>query len=205
MTKLHTLDLSLGFHASENIVTLARVFRALSYCREDLIQYYDDVNKSKFPKLSCLFPNPTPINTKTLPNLTYQKCLARNGQPTSDLVDLGKATTAMFTAIPISQSMLSSSSPPVITNQRITFFLVLAWLQNSTSVSVSLAIYSWSLWTLFMESQFGSFVTIKHKFPQRYLSLSGKPCISFTQKTCFWRPAGQPYSVRRIQKPCLSR
>ena len=33
MTKLLTLDLSLGFHASDNILRLACVFGALSRCR----------------------------------------------------------------------------------------------------------------------------------------------------------------------------
>ncbi len=99
MTKLLTLDLSLGFHASDNIIRLARVFGALSRCRADLKHYYDRVRKLDFPKLSCLYPNPTPLDpSKALPQLTYKQFLSRAGQPTSTLVDLGDATTAMYIA-----------------------------------------------------------------------------------------------------------
>ena len=51
-------------------------------------------------RLSCLFPDSTPIDaSKTLPKLTYRQFLSRTGQPTSDIVDLGKATTTMYIAI----------------------------------------------------------------------------------------------------------
>jgi serine/threonine protein kinase len=93
------LDLSLGFHASDNIIRLARVFRALSDCRVDLQNYYHEVGKSRSPRLSCLFPSPTLVDSsKALPELTYQHFLSRAGQPTSALVDLGNATTAMYIA-----------------------------------------------------------------------------------------------------------
>ena len=99
VTKLLTLDLSLGFHASDNIIRLARVFGALSRCRADLKHYYDRVRNLNFPRLSCLYPDPTPLDpSKVLPQLTYKQFLSRAGQPTSTLVDLGDATTAMYIA-----------------------------------------------------------------------------------------------------------
>ena len=99
MTKLLTLDLSLGFHASDNIIRLARVFGALSRCRLDLHNYYDRVSNLRPPRLSCLYPNPTLIDrSKTLPPLTYRRFLSRAGRPTSALVDLGNATTSMYIA-----------------------------------------------------------------------------------------------------------
>ena len=100
VSKLLTLNLSSGFHASDNIIRLARVFRALSLCRVNLQTYYDEVNSLALPKLSCLYPNPTPADpSKPLPNLVYQHFLSRIGQPTSTLVDLGTTTTAMYVAI----------------------------------------------------------------------------------------------------------
>lgn len=99
MTKLLTLDLSLGFHASGNIIRLARVFKVLSRHRVELEKYYQSVKTSASPKLSCLFPNPTPIDpSKPLPKLTYREFLSRAGQPIPELLDLGSATTAMYTA-----------------------------------------------------------------------------------------------------------
>jgi hypothetical protein len=99
VTKLLTLDLSLGFHASDNIIRLARVFGALSRCRADLKNYYDGVTNLDSPRLSCLYPNPTPIDpSKALPELTYRHFLSQAGQPTSALVDLGNATATMYTA-----------------------------------------------------------------------------------------------------------
>ena len=99
MTKLLTLDLSLGFHASDNIIRLARVFQALSRCRVDLHDYYDGVRTSPPPRLSCLYPSPTLADrSKTLPPLTYRQFLSRAGRPTSDLVDLGNASSSMYIA-----------------------------------------------------------------------------------------------------------
>ena len=97
VSKLLALDLSLGFHASDNIVRLARVFRSLSLCYKRLQAYYDGVANSTSPKLSCLYPSPTPADpSKPLPKLVYQQFLSRAGQPTSALVDLGNTTTAMY-------------------------------------------------------------------------------------------------------------
>ena len=99
VTKLLTLDLSLGFHGSDNIIRLARVFGVLSRCRADLKIYYDRVRNLDFPRLSCLYPNPTPLEpSKALPQLTYNQFLSRAGKPTSALVDLGDATTVMYIA-----------------------------------------------------------------------------------------------------------
>ena len=99
VSKLLTLDLSLGFHASDNIIRLARVFEVLSDCRIALQRYYDEVGRLRTPRLSCLFPSPTLVDTSIeLPKLTYRQFLSRAGQPTSVLVDLGNATTTMYTA-----------------------------------------------------------------------------------------------------------
>jgi hypothetical protein len=100
VSKLLTLDLSLGFHASDNIIRLARVFGALSSCRLDLQNYFNEVCQLIFPRLSCLFPRPTLVDSsKVLPKLTYREFFSRAGQPISALVDLGNATTSMYTAI----------------------------------------------------------------------------------------------------------
>lgn len=99
VTKLLTLDLSLGMHSSENIIHLARVFSVLSCCREDLKQYYDGVKNLAPPALSCLFANPTPIDpSKSLPKLTYRQFLTRAGQPTADLVNLKNPVTNLYIA-----------------------------------------------------------------------------------------------------------
>lgn len=94
-----TLDTTSGFLVSDNCVRLARVFVALSSCRNDLICYYDQVKQRKEPKFSCLFPNPTAVDpSDVLPDLTYNQFLSRAGQPSSVLVDLGNTTTAMYIA-----------------------------------------------------------------------------------------------------------
>jgi len=96
---LLTLDTTFGFLASDSIVRLARVFSALSSCRDDLKRYYNDVREKKVPKFSCLFPNPTPVvPSDVLPDLTYKQFLSRNGEPASVLVNLGNTTTAMYIA-----------------------------------------------------------------------------------------------------------
>ncbi|KAJ3510653.1 hypothetical protein NLJ89_g4547 [Agrocybe chaxingu] len=73
VTKLLTLDLSLGFHCSDNVIRLARVFNVLSSCRTYLENYYHKVSKLEAPRLSA-------------------------GQPTSALVDLGNTTSALYIA-----------------------------------------------------------------------------------------------------------
>jgi hypothetical protein len=99
VTKLLTLDLYSGFHASDNIVRLARVFGALSRCRVDLKNYYTSVRISPSQRLSCLFPNATPIDpSKPLPKLTYRQFLSRAGQPIPDHVNLKNATTSLYIA-----------------------------------------------------------------------------------------------------------
>ncbi|KAF9484913.1 hypothetical protein BDN70DRAFT_917313 [Pholiota conissans] len=98
VAKLLTLDVIYGFLASDNIVRLARVFAALSHCREDLAKYYDDVNNRKTTKLSSFFPNPTPVDPcQPLPTVVYKHFTARNGQPAS-VVGLGAATTLLYIA-----------------------------------------------------------------------------------------------------------
>ena len=51
VSELLTLDLSLGFHVSDNIIRLARVF---------------EVGRLRSPRLSCLFPCPTLVDTLRL-------------------------------------------------------------------------------------------------------------------------------------------
>jgi len=80
VTKLLTLDTTYGFLASDNIVRLVRVFVALSLCRNNLTRY-DEVEKGKVPKFSCLFPNLTPcpapvVPLDVLPNLAYKQFLS---------------------------------------------------------------------------------------------------------------------------------
>jgi len=95
-----TLDTTYGFLASDNIVRLARVFVALSSCRNDLTRYYDGIGEKKLAKFSCLFPNPTPVvPSDVLPVLTYKQFLSRTSQPALVLVDLGNTTSAMYIAI----------------------------------------------------------------------------------------------------------
>lgn len=60
VTRLFTLDLSLGFHISNTIMRLVRVVAAFSLCRMDLKSCNDGVINSAPPRLSSLFPNPTP-------------------------------------------------------------------------------------------------------------------------------------------------
>ncbi|KAJ3510280.1 hypothetical protein NLJ89_g4771 [Agrocybe chaxingu] len=99
VTKLLTLDFSLGFHASDNIIRLVRVFSVLSSCRADPQNHYDKVSNLKAPRLSGLYPSPTPAS------------LSRAGQPTSALVDLGNTTSAMYIATLVTPTgRLSSSS-----------------------------------------------------------------------------------------------
>ena len=66
VTKLLTLDATSGILASDNIVRLARVFVALTSCREDLRLYYDEIERRKSPKLSSLYPQPTPADPSDL-------------------------------------------------------------------------------------------------------------------------------------------
>ena len=98
VSNLLSLDLTLGFHGS-NIIRLARVFAALSLCRVELQNYYKVVGEMTSPQLSCLFPSPTLVDfAMTLPKLVYRKFLSRAGQPISDILDMGNATTAMYIA-----------------------------------------------------------------------------------------------------------
>lgn len=97
---------ALGFHGSDNVVGLARVFRALSDCWVDLKKYYDEVNKLAF---LAYIPTRIPDDpSKALPKLVYKRFLSRAGQPTSEIVDLGSMNTAMYIA------MLSDTNQEVI-------------------------------------------------------------------------------------------
>jgi hypothetical protein len=99
VSKLLTVDLSLGFHASDNIIRLARVFKALQACRLSLEEYYEQVETLTSPRLSCLFPSPTLVDpSKTLPTLTYRQFFSRAGEPDKFIVDLGNTYTSMYIA-----------------------------------------------------------------------------------------------------------
>lgn len=101
VTKLLILDLSLGFHASDNMIHLARVFQALSDCCKDLKTYYETVFSplSASFQLFSLFPNPTLVDpSKVLPKLTYLQFLSRVGRPIASLVNLRNKASAMYTA-----------------------------------------------------------------------------------------------------------
>lgn len=99
MTRLLTLDLSLDFLASKSIVRLARIFNALSCCRDDLRIYYEGVRDKISPRLSCLYPNPTHIDPDIkLPQIIYKHFLSRAGQPISDIVELANKTSALYVA-----------------------------------------------------------------------------------------------------------
>ncbi|KAF8172668.1 hypothetical protein BJ912DRAFT_993599 [Pholiota molesta] len=81
VTKLLTLDLSLDFHASDNIICLARVFKVLKCHLLGLKEYYRSIKTTPAPssKLSCLFPSPTLIDPSTpMPKLAYHEFLARD-------------------------------------------------------------------------------------------------------------------------------
>ena len=96
VTKLLTLDATSGILASDNIVRLARVFVALTSCREDLTLHYDEIEQRK---LSSLYPQPIPADpSDSLPVLTYKQFLSRAGEPASVLEGLGNTTTAMYIA-----------------------------------------------------------------------------------------------------------
>ncbi|TDL20575.1 hypothetical protein BD410DRAFT_821803 [Rickenella mellea] len=100
VTRLLTLDLSLDFLASNSIVRLARVFHALSSCRDELQIYYEGVRNKISRRLSCLYPNPTPIDPSTeLPQLIYKQFLSPAGQPISNIVELANKTSALYVAI----------------------------------------------------------------------------------------------------------
>jgi serine/threonine protein kinase len=102
VTKLLMLDLSLDFHASDNIICLARVFKVLRHHQLDLKEYYRSIKTllAAPPTLSCLFPSPTLIDPSIpMPKLTYREFLARDGRPMPEILDLGSTTTAMYTAI----------------------------------------------------------------------------------------------------------
>lgn len=100
MSNMCILDLSSGFHSSQNAVRLARVFKAVSLCRAELQTYYDGVPTSRDTslKLSAIYPNPTFVSEVKLPSLVYRKFMARTGQPTSVLPKLGNTITAMYIA-----------------------------------------------------------------------------------------------------------
>ncbi|KAG5635434.1 hypothetical protein H0H81_011254, partial [Sphagnurus paluster] len=101
VSKLLTIDDTAGFLVSANILRLARVFKALSLCREDLMRYYDKIEEkaNTMTSLSCLYPQPTPLdNSVEMPNLTYMRLMTRDGRPTLALVSLGDKFTAMYMA-----------------------------------------------------------------------------------------------------------
>ncbi|RXW13108.1 hypothetical protein EST38_g12746 [Candolleomyces aberdarensis] len=99
VTTLFALDLSSGFHISETIVQLARVFEAVSMCHSELKSFYTQVSRSSEATFSAILPNPTSARGESLPSLTYRRFMTRTGQPTSTITDLQNMTTAMYIAV----------------------------------------------------------------------------------------------------------
>ncbi|KAF8340881.1 hypothetical protein F5887DRAFT_1225861 [Amanita rubescens] len=100
VTKLLTLDLSLGFHASDNIIRLGSCLWSLSHAVEQISNIITTESETRtFPDSLVYIPTRHPsIPSEALPQLTYKQFLSRAGQSTSTLVDLGDATTAMYIA-----------------------------------------------------------------------------------------------------------
>jgi hypothetical protein len=122
VSKLLVLDLSLRFHASDNIIRLARIFKALAHCRVDLRKYYDRVAKFLPPKLSCLIRRQSTSRKRCCPSLS-------TGSLYPELVNLLQVLWAWgprpppYTLLPslTPTRRLLSSLPRVMTKRLITY------------------------------------------------------------------------------------
>ena len=98
--KLLSLDLTLGFHASNQILQLARVFKVLSTTLSELMTYYTRIFTSVSPHpVAYLFPKPTAVAALSIPQLEYKHPMSNTGQPALDIADFGAASTALYTAV----------------------------------------------------------------------------------------------------------
>jgi hypothetical protein len=93
------VDLASGFHASEAIIKLARIFKAISNSCSELEKYYQGVDTaSSNSRTLVMYPSPTCVSGTSLPLLTYRHVISRAGRPTSELVDLGDVTSTIYGA-----------------------------------------------------------------------------------------------------------
>ncbi|TFK19282.1 hypothetical protein FA15DRAFT_648623 [Coprinopsis marcescibilis] len=99
VSNLYRLDLALGFHASATLTQLARVFKALSSARTDLIIHYDKITASSSAglRLTAIYPNPTFVDGRP-PPLTFSKFTTRTGQSSLTLPNLGDAFSFIYNA-----------------------------------------------------------------------------------------------------------
>jgi hypothetical protein len=193
VSKLLALDLSLGFHASDNIVRLARVFQALSLCCKHLQMYYDGVSNSAPPKLSCLYPNPTPADLSNPPPSLSTSNFCREPVNRLQLLWTSGTQPPPCTLPPSTPARKSLSSlPPVITKRHIACLPTISLPRNSTSVNVSLATCTWSLWTVWTGSPFGSSKWKERQFLRLSWRRSRKQCISFMKTISSLGTCGTP-------------
>ena len=97
-SKLVTFDITPGFHLSENIIRLARIFKCLSSCRAALETHYRAVQDNR-TTIAAIYPNPTSASGDALPRLIYHGVVLRTGERFStSLPDLGTRTTALYRA-----------------------------------------------------------------------------------------------------------
>ncbi|KAF4622459.1 hypothetical protein D9613_009476 [Agrocybe pediades] len=99
VSDLVEIDLScLGFHASDVIIRVARIFTALSLCHEDLKAYYASIERQHTTPLdiSFLFPQPISATKAQLPNIIYDRPLDPEGRPTEEVPDFERRSTALY-------------------------------------------------------------------------------------------------------------
>lgn len=99
-SKLFTIDLSGGFHASEQIVLLAKAFTTVSQALRKLDEHYP-TRPAPAPGLviSALFPSPTVTQgAPDPPALLYREFLAPDGEANSTAPKLGDRLTVLYLA-----------------------------------------------------------------------------------------------------------
>lgn len=97
VSDLVTINLSRGFHGSDTTIRLARIFKALASCLQDLKSYYERIPTSSPSDYSFLYPHPITANETALPPIKYDKYLGLNGLPIETVPDLGERSTAVYT------------------------------------------------------------------------------------------------------------
>jgi serine/threonine protein kinase len=97
VSDLVTINLSRGFHGSNTTIRLARIFKALASCLQELKSYYEGIRHSSQSDFSFLYPHPVTANQTALPPIKYDKYLGLNGLPIETVPDLGKRSTAVYT------------------------------------------------------------------------------------------------------------
>lgn len=95
-SRLVAFDITPGFHLSENIIRVARIFRCLSSCRAALAAHYREVQDNR-TTIAAIYPDPTSASGDALPRLVYHGALLQNGEHVStSLPDLGVGVTALY-------------------------------------------------------------------------------------------------------------